>query len=303
MDLHYIENIMKIAELKSITKAAEQLYITQSALNQQLQKLEAELGTPLFRRNRSDWQLTDAGRIYIDSSRKILQIKKDTYNRISDIASVCNRQICIGLIPERGVDMFTAIYPAFHEQYPQVILEPVELNVAKMQRQISAGLIDLGLITLIENQKDNNTYFHMADEEIFLAVPASHPLAELGSKNKEEAPDLSLSRFTHDPFVRISKNSTMYNLEQNLFQQAGFLPHVLFSTASNISKYRMVSTGVCCAFIPYIFALPSENIRYFRAESHPKWEITIGCKRGRYLNKAEQTLLQLCREYWKTHSA
>lgn len=61
MELRQMEYILMIQEERSITRAAERLFLTQSALNQQLQKLEAELGTPLFVRNRSDWRPTEAG--------------------------------------------------------------------------------------------------------------------------------------------------------------------------------------------------------------------------------------------------
>ena len=60
MDLKQIEYILKIAEEQNITHAAEKLFITQSALNQQLLKLEKELGTPLFYRSRTDWHPTPA---------------------------------------------------------------------------------------------------------------------------------------------------------------------------------------------------------------------------------------------------
>ena len=61
MDTKQIEYILKIAEENNITKAAGKLFITQSALNQQLIKLEKELGTPLFHRSRTNWHLTEAG--------------------------------------------------------------------------------------------------------------------------------------------------------------------------------------------------------------------------------------------------
>ena len=77
MDLHLIENIVAIADEKSITKAAEKRFITQSALNQQLQKLEEELGTPLFRRARSNWQPTEAGETYLQAARAMLLLRKD----------------------------------------------------------------------------------------------------------------------------------------------------------------------------------------------------------------------------------
>lgn len=61
MDLKQIEYIVKIADEKSITRAAEKLFLTQSALNQQLLRLEKELGVQLFKRTKSDWSPTPAG--------------------------------------------------------------------------------------------------------------------------------------------------------------------------------------------------------------------------------------------------
>ena len=63
MDLILREYILKIAEEQNITRAAEKLFITQSALNQQLLKLEKELGTPLFYRSRTNCRPTHAGEI------------------------------------------------------------------------------------------------------------------------------------------------------------------------------------------------------------------------------------------------
>lgn len=299
MDFSQVEYILKIAEEKSITKAAEKLFVTPSALNQQLQKLEKELDTALFIRNRSDWQLTPAGQIYIQAAKDILNIRKDAYHRIADLNDRAQRQYTIGLIPERGVDMFTAIYPEFHRRFPEVILEPQECTVRTMQKRITKGEIDLGLITLMASQKDDNIYHHMADEEIYLAVPSGHPLAGKGSRDAKKAPEISLEAFHDDPFILIFQVSTMYQLVEQLFAQAGFSPKVLFSTGSNVSKYRMVNAGVGCALLPAVFALPGDHISYFRLPQHPRWEITICSRKGAYLGPAENGYLELCRKYWE----
>ena len=61
MDVKQLEYMVKIAEEQNISRAAEKLFITQSALNQQLLKLERQLGTPLFFRSRSQFRPTPAG--------------------------------------------------------------------------------------------------------------------------------------------------------------------------------------------------------------------------------------------------
>lgn len=298
MDLHQLENILAIYEEKSITRAAEKRFITQSALNQQLQKLETELGTALFVRSRSNWQPTPAGRVYLDAARQMLDLRRSAYSRIGDLAEQQRRRITVGLIPERGVDMFTAVYPAFHKAYPQVSVEPVECNVRTTQKMISAGQMDLGLATLATPQRDDNLYHLMAEEEIFLAVPAGHPLAAAGSPTRDAAPEISLSAFAAQPFVRIYQRSTLYDLEQPLFEAAGFTPRVLFSTSSNVSMYRIVEAGLACALLPAIYAKPSPHIVYFRLPQRPTWQITMCSRQGAYLSAAERYYLQLCREYW-----
>ena len=75
MDLKQIEYIVKIADTGSITKAAEQLFVTQSALNQQLLKLEHQLGIPLFYRRSHVLVPTDAGKVYLRYGRHMLQEK------------------------------------------------------------------------------------------------------------------------------------------------------------------------------------------------------------------------------------
>ncbi|EGQ79573.1 transcriptional regulator GltC [Fusobacterium animalis ATCC 51191] len=76
MDLRQLEYIVEIAEEKNITKAAKKLYITQSALNQTLLKLEKEIGEPLFERSKLNLYLTEIGKIYVEEAKKILEIKK-----------------------------------------------------------------------------------------------------------------------------------------------------------------------------------------------------------------------------------
>lgn len=299
MDTRQLEYIIQISEERSITKAAEKLFVTQSALNQQLQKLEKELGIALFIRTRSDWQLTPAGEIYVNTARQILNLKKDAYSQIQDLKESGNRRISLGLIPERGVNMFTAIYPEFHKKFPDIRIEPVECNVRTMQNLITRNELNLGLITLDQTQKDENTYVHMEDEEIFLAVPVSHPLAQQGSPDAKTAPEICLSSFSDDPFILITHRSTMFRLEESLFSEAGFEPQVLFSTSSNVSKYRMVLAEVGCALLPGFFAKPDSRLRYFRLEGRPSWEVTMCCRKGAYLSRAEQYFLELCRNYWK----
>lgn len=71
---------------KNLTRAADRLFLTQSALSQQLSKLEAEGLPPLFTRHKGEMQLTDAGKIYINGARSILKIKGDAQEALKDLS-------------------------------------------------------------------------------------------------------------------------------------------------------------------------------------------------------------------------
>jgi DNA-binding transcriptional LysR family regulator len=110
MDLKRIENIIRIAEEKNITRAADKLSLSQPALNLQLLNLEKELGTKLFYRRGNEWSISEAGRIYVDTARKMVALKKDCYSRISDVAKLHNEEIAVGAAGIQGDIMMTALY-------------------------------------------------------------------------------------------------------------------------------------------------------------------------------------------------
>ena len=86
MDIHQIENIIAIEREQSILKASQKLFLTQSALNQQLLRLEKELGTRLFERRKTGMIPTFAGRIYLATAHQMVDMKKETYKIIHDIS-------------------------------------------------------------------------------------------------------------------------------------------------------------------------------------------------------------------------
>ena len=77
MSLQSMEYMIAISEEKSLSRAAERLLISQAALSQHVKKLETELDVKLFQRQHGHLVLTDAGRVYVNGARRVL----DIYNR------------------------------------------------------------------------------------------------------------------------------------------------------------------------------------------------------------------------------
>ncbi|MFJ8247566.1 LysR substrate-binding domain-containing protein [Peribacillus asahii] len=298
MDLRQLEYMIQIAEESNITKAAEKLFITQSALNQQLLKLEKELGTQLFVRSRSNWHLTQVGKIYVENARQIIRIKKETYNRINDLIDIKKGKLVIGLTPERGTEMFANIYPIFYKKYPDIKIEPIEMPVKRQQYEISQGNLDIGFLTLQNSQKTNDHHIHLCSEEIILGVPHTHPLAHLGGKLGETLPKISLKRFEQDFFSVMQKGSTLREIYDALLMEEKLSPPILLETRSCENLHRMVEEGICCSVFPITYAKRGSNVSYFSILQNPMWELSASYKRDSYLSNIAKDLIRISTDYW-----
>ncbi len=299
MDLHLIEYIIKIADEGSITRAASQLYITQSGLNQQLLKLEKELGLPLFHRSKYELRPTQAGQIYIEHGRRILAQKREAYDRIRDIADNNAGSLRIGLTPERGTTMLINIYADFHRQFPGITIEPEEIHVKKQLSMLMQDYLDIGFVTLTEQDKlPGMEFVSMKTEPILLGIPRSHPLAARANAPYAPYAQIDLALFSKDPFILMFKGSTLRGVIDPLFESAGFCPNILFETASNRTLYTMVQKSIGCTLIPQTYAMEQEEIAYFKLPQNPIWELAIAYRKGHYLPKPAKAFIQLAKDYW-----
>lgn len=299
MDTRLIEHILKIAEEKSITKAAEKLYLTQSALNQQLLHLEHELGTPLFKRSKTNWGPTRAGEIYLEGAREMLRVKQNTYSQISDLTHGYTGTIRVGMTPVRGPDMFIHVYPAFHEQYPNLVVVPYELNVFQMQKLVTAGDLDLGFMTLFESQRDDNEYQNLYEEEILIAVPEAWNLEGAVMEAGKRRPRLPILALKDRPMILLRKQTTMRPVLDRLFRARQVVPQILFDTANPATILEMVRAGICCGIVAESTAQGFEQgIRYYSFEKPLRWNVAVSYPKGAFLNQAEKLFIQQAREYW-----
>ena len=183
--------------------------------------------------------------IHVEYGQRICFLKKVAYNIINDHAENKAGTLSIGLTPERGINMLMSIYPEFHKQFPNIKIEPTEIGVHKQQNMVNKGDLDIGFVTVTPKDKNNDDYDHILYEDIFLAVPRSHPLAKNASAPGEPFTTIDLKAFRDEYFVLMFKSSTMRTLIDPLFEEAGFQPKILFETASNvISKKKAWRCGL-----------------------------------------------------------
>lgn len=303
LDLKQIENIVAIEQEQSISRAAEKLFITQSALNQQLLKLEKELGMPLFERKKRQMIPTVAGRIYLATAHKMMDMKEETYKIIRDIADETVGTISLAYTPERGSLVFSDIYPQFHERYPNITFRIYEARIKKMEQLLLQKEVTLAWIAhSTEKKHPDLEYQGFVTEYQVLAMSSKHPLAcKAGEESWKILPSLDLSLVRQEYFVLPTPDTLSRELADRAFLYNKIQPNVLFETGNNRTMLNMVRKGLCLAFVPQAYAQPDPDLVFFTVPPYAVWHRGMAYLRGTYLSKPEKYLIELLRSYEEEH--
>ena len=244
MDIRQSEYMLMIGQTLNITRAAERLHLTQPALNQQLLKVEKDLGCRLFIRKRGGLIPTSEGEIYLDGAQKIFQVRQETYRRIKMMTSQRKEIIRLGVSPGREGRILAAIYPAFHKARPNCVLQPCEMRSIRQIEELSAGRMDIGLVSRSDEVFPGLHFQSMGKEKILLAIP------EKWWRNREPQEEVNLGLFKDLPFVLMSSGTTFRHMTDMLFEKAGFYPEILFETFENKTVLDFVQNGNCAGLVP-----------------------------------------------------
>ncbi|MBS6643781.1 MAG: LysR family transcriptional regulator [Clostridiaceae bacterium] len=249
METKYLEYIITIAKEQNMRKAADKLFVSQSSLSQYLNKLEDQVGAPLFYRTAKGLTLTPAGELYVETAQTVMGLKKRLYDNIANLSY--QEHLVIGTTSQWAVRLLTKVIPIFKERYPGIMLEITESFSLPMRQRMADKEVDFCLATTLEADDFFKETKLLGIEELYLAVPKSHHFSLLhpSFSYSVTADDLK-DYFSKDNFLLTQKGSSMQLLADTLLKTSGFQPKV-FGYMDNIQSIcGLISTGVGVSFIP-----------------------------------------------------
>jgi LysR family hydrogen peroxide-inducible transcriptional activator len=176
MEMHQLRYFVAVARTGSFSRAAEQCFVSQPSLSQQIQKLEKSLGQRLFDRLGRRAALTDAGRLLLERAEGILETVDDVQRRLRD-DDPQGGSLSVGAIPTIAPYLLPRILPAFLKKYPRVEMTIQEDVTQHLVTSVVAGDLDLALLALPLND-DRVESEALFTEPLFLAVARNHRLAK-----------------------------------------------------------------------------------------------------------------------------
>lgn len=146
MDLGHLRSFLHVAELGSLSRAADRLHISQPALSRQVQLLEAELGAALFERTGRGMRLTDAGALLMRRAEPLLrqfdQLAEDIHGR----DEILRGSVSLAVPPSFGARASAELVERFREAHSQVKLRVVVALGGSVREGLLTGQLDLGVM-------------------------------------------------------------------------------------------------------------------------------------------------------------
>lgn len=243
VELRHLRYFRAVAEELHFGRAAARLGIAQPPLSQQIQSLERALGAPLFDRTRRKVQLTDAGRLLLDESRRLLGDVDRVLAAVRRTARGETGALTVAFAASVMFLSLPGIIRAFRERYPDVELELRELPTAPQLASIAAGEIDLGFVRQPPAMAGLRSETVMR-ESLHIAVARRHPLA--GRKR------LPLRLLADEPFVLFPADVApgLHAQVMALCRDAGFVPRVVQVSRELYTTVSLVEAGVGVTIVP-----------------------------------------------------
>lgn len=263
MDLRKLRYITVIAQEGSINKAAQKLFITQSALCQFLKKFENSLGCSLFYRGHLGLSPTPAGIKYISKARQILDIYQDLLYDINVIADIENENIRIGMPINRSSYVLPSILDEFLCKYPNFTITLEEGNSEYLESKLIKGEIDIALLTLPINYKSIN-YEEISREEIVIAASKRHSIKKHSNPpSKTNRRWIDISDTGDIPYVLLMKGQRIRDFAEEQFLLNRISPPIFIYTHNPETSLRISGKGFAITFIPELFTIYHNDLEYY----------------------------------------
>lgn len=247
MDTKVCEYILEIARQKSITKAAEALSISQSALSQCLLREEKDLGAPLFNRKKNSLTPTEAGKLYIEAATKVVEMKRRLRADISSMAR--KKRISLGISSMWGMDMMMEIIPMFRERYPEVTLELRKGSFSELSTGYFQGKYDVLVTSAVSEHVLPGVGFLLRMEELKLITSASDPFA-LRHWNQQELPRTVIrDELGNADAIRHDRGTSNHEIENQLFDELGTQTRTICQLGDDAALMRLVAGGLGYAIV------------------------------------------------------
>ncbi len=243
MELRQLRYFAAVANRGGFTRAADDLHLAQSALSQQVKRLEAELGVELLLRTTRRVELTQAGEIALTRATRVLSEVDALRSELDELSGLLRGRLVVGgVLPAGGIDL-PALLLEFSQLHPQVEVQLVEGTATDMVERLHRDEIDAAIAMVDpEEAPDDLVAERLGEEPLVLAMSPGDPL---GERKRIRFVDLH-----GQPFVSFRVGSAVRGVVDRALAEAEVEPRIAFETNDLSMMRAVIARGLGVAVVP-----------------------------------------------------
>lgn len=293
MDFRQLQYLTAVAEYRNVTKAADSLYISQSALSHYIRKAEEELGVQLFDRSTTPISLTYAGMCYIQSAQRILLENERLMKELREITENMTGVLRIGISRDRASYTMPRLVRDFQAKYPGIRVDIFTESAQQLREALKTGRIDLLLLPGDGRDTDPAIACQKIYTEELVLCAGKDVLQGDGYIADTKVLD-------QKPFFLLKQEHAIRSFCDGFFRKNRIRPEIRNELSSSVTCYRMAATGMGFAIVPYMttqLAFPGMEMELFSLGKEPvTWDINMYYRKDAYLGHPEQEMICLAQK-------
>lgn len=287
MDLRQFRVFVEVARQGSFTRAAERLRIAQPAVSISVRKLEEQLELVLFNRQEKRVTLTAEGEALLAHADRILENVAAAEAEMAELRGLGSGEVRVGIPPMMSSYYFPLIIRAFRQRYPNLKLSVNGEGAASIQKMISRGELDMGVIAG-HRVPEGLASQHFLREEIVACVPVGHPLAARRA--------VGFAEFLREPQIVFKQGYYMRELLDEQVDRSGLTPRIVFETNLFSLVRSLVKEGMGLSTFLRMVVSGDPELAAVSFDPPLHLDLVIAWKENRYLSLANRAFIDFLLE-------
>ena len=288
MELRHLRTIVAVARHRSFSKAAEELHLAQSAVSQQIRRLETELGIEVFRRTSRSVEVTEEGKLVLAHAHRVLAEMNNFHSQLEELTGLLSGTVRIGgTWPFGPYDLF-GVLADFRAQHPGVAVHMVEDSSEEMLAMVRDDELDCAFASVDPDAIGEDFAATLLwEDEFVLVASVDHPIASRAH--------ITFETLASEDLITHRDNSALRRRLEATLGKRGLEPRIGFICTEMSAVRALASKGLGVAVLPRSVAEedgPPVVLRPFRPEPIT-WPVALVWRASRRQPPAAKAFLAL----------
>ena len=293
---------MKLSQLRyfsaschagNISKAANELHISQPSITASIKALEDELGVSLLHRTNRAVSPTPDGERFLQRCDAILTEVDSLAEEFAELR-LKHKTIHVGIPPMIGSILFPEIFQSFRVRHPEIKINPVEIGSQAAKEAVVNTDLDLAVITMGDDLPARLDSLRLTSYEMMYCVGPEHPLSGKKTVSLRETAEYSMFLFSGGYYQR--------TLLETSFRTMSLEPDILFHSNQLTTIKSFIRNNIASGFIMPQIIQKEDRILPIPVEEGLRLNVAVVWRKDDYLTKEAKSFIAFCRKTFETKS-